>query len=296
MPRIDKNRSVLTPLEPISLHKTENTKMYSVWQPFGKAIQCVKENRSFEDVQLLLRSERGRVTRSGSVFGCDRDEFECVVTQRFRAYRIYLDLLISELINRFEPWPEWLMLCQNCFNFRNTLEFIERRESFTKLLNLPFGISPLIHEEKERLNAEYITMHRNAQRIREQLEDNAKIEKNWYVLLTESKYYENCKFINYFALQFLNRSFNECVVECEVSNFENIQTSSRHLTDKNAEMLNFISSNGPHPLVSQRLVDDFLTNHFGKNWHFTTSTSSFFISKTVDRHFQCAKSQPNSLQ
>ena len=188
------------------------------------------------------------------------------------------------------------MLCQNCFNFRNTLEFIERRESFTKLLNLPFGISPLIHEEKERLNAEYITMHRNAQRIREQLEDNAKIEKNWYVLLTESKYYENCKFINYFALQFLNRSFNECVVECEVSNFENIQTSSRHLTDKNAEMLNFISSNGPHPLVSQRLVDDFLTNHFGKNWHFTTSTSSFFISKTVDRHFQCAKSQPNSLQ
>ena len=33
---------------------------------------------------------------------------------------------------------------------------------------------------------------------------------------------------------------NECVAE--VSNFENIQTSSRHLTDKNAEMLNFISS------------------------------------------------------
>ena len=77
------------------------------------------------------------------------------------------------------------MLCQNCFNFRNTLEFIERRESFIKLLNLPFGISPLIHEEKERLNAEYVTMHRNAQRIREQLEDNAKIEKILYVLLTE---------------------------------------------------------------------------------------------------------------
>ena len=68
---------------------------------------------------------------------------------------------------------------------------------------------------------------------------------------------------------FLNRSFNECIVESEVSSVEDISTSSRHLKDENVEKLNFISSNGPHPLVSMSLVDDMLTNHFGKDWHFS---------------------------
>ena len=70
--------------------------------------------------------------------------------------------------------------------------------------------------------------------------------------------------INDFVLRSLNRSFNECVIESEVSCIENISTSSRHLKDENVEKLNFISTNGPHPLVSLNLVDDMLTNHFGK--------------------------------
>ena len=74
------------------------------------------------------------------------------------------------------------------------------------------------------------------------------------------------------------------------------QRSDRPLKDENAEKLNFIATNGPHPLVSMNLVDEMLTNHFGKDWHFTIANSKWFISKTVDRHFQCARNLPNSLQ
>ena len=104
-------------------------------------------------------------------------------------------------------------------------------------------------------------------------DDPSKLESLWYVLLTEENYFKNCKFVNHFCLHFLNRSFNECIVEFEVSSVGEIQPSSRPLKDENAEKLNFVASNGPHPLVSQKLVDDMLSRHFGKNslhWNFTT--------------------------
>ena len=61
------------------------------------------------------------------------------------------------------------------------------------------------------------------------------------------------------------------------------------MKDENVEKLNFIASNGPHSLVSMDLVDDMLTNYFGKNWHFITAQSKWFVSKTVDRHFEYAR-------
>ena len=165
-------------------------------------------------------------------------------------------------------------------------------------MDLPCGINPLLSEEKERLQSEYITLHRNAQQVIKTIksENSGNIEHLWYMLLTDEKLYESCKFVNFFSLQFLNRSFNECIVESEVSSVENIQTSKRHLKDENAEKLNFISSNGPHPLVSLNVVNDMLSTHFGNDWHFTISKSPHFISKTVDKHFKNAKAQPNSLQ
>ena len=42
-----------------------------------------------------------------------------------------------------------------------------------------------------------------------------------------------------------------------------------------------------------------LSRHFSKNsfnWKFTVVKSKWYISKTVDRHFQSARSMPNSLQ
>ena len=59
--------------------------------------------------------------------------------------------------NRFEPWPEWLVLGEKCLNFMNEEELEDRRQSFSKLLNTPHGIHPLLSDEKERLMAEYVT-------------------------------------------------------------------------------------------------------------------------------------------
>ena len=132
--------------------------------------------------------------------------------------------------------------------------------------------------------------------MNENIDTKFKSERVWYSLLTEEKYYRNCKFVNFYSLKLLNRSVNECIVESEVSSVEQIQTSGRRLKDENAEKLNFVASNGPHPLVSMNLVDDILTSRFGKDWHFTISNSKWFVSKTVDRHFQSARNLPNSLQ
>ena len=111
----------------------------------------------------------------------------------------------------------------------------------------------------------------------------------WYKLLTEEKYYRNCKFTNHFILQFFTRSLNECVVETEVSNVEHITTSERPLKDENTEMLNFVSTNGPHPLMSSKVVEDMLCHRFGKDWNFSLSNSKWFVSKVVDRHFDYAR-------
>ena len=84
-------------------------------------------------------------------------------------------------------------------------------------------------------------------------------------------------------------------MESEVSSFEQIQTRGRPLKDENAEKLHFIASNGPHPLVSMRLLDDIIDNHFDKNWHFTLANSKWYISKTIDRQFLSARNMTNSL-
>ena len=72
---------------------------------------------------------------------------------------------------------------------------------------------------------------------------------------------------------------------------------NKFLKDENVEKLNFIATNGPHPFVSMNLVYDILNNYFGKDWHFViTAESKWFVSKVVDRQFQCARILPNSLQ
>ena len=161
------------------------------------------------------------------------------------------------------------------------------------------GPSPLLTEEKNRLSAEYITLCINDETIASKLKTesgkNASQNDVWYALLTHEDYYKNCKKVNAFALKFLNRSFNESVVEVEVSNLKQTSTENRSLLQKTTEMLNFVSTNGPHPLVSMNVVDSFLDLHFGKNWHFTVNLSKFYVSQCVDGHFKSAKELPNSL-
>ena len=78
-------------------------------------------------------------------------------------------------------------------------------------------------------------------------------------------------------------------METKVSKVEGIQTNDRPRKDENAEKLNFISSNGPHTLMSTKIVEEMLLRHFGDDWHFTLVNSKWFVLKTIDRYFQSAK-------
>ena len=223
-----------------------------------------------------------------------KQAFVALFVRSTQGILLNIDTLIRYLDNYFEPWPEWVVLCKKSLNFVNDWELKDRKESFKRLMEMPYGINTLLEDEKVRLMSEYLTIFTNAQDLLKK-STKLKIEELWYVLLTEEKYYKNCQLVNHFILQFFTRSFNECIVETEVSNVEGILTSERPLHDKNAEMLNFISSNGPDPLVSIKVVEDMMSKRFGKDWHFTLANSRWFVSKVVDRHFDMAKNSTNSL-
>ena len=163
------------------------------------------------------------------------------------------------------------------------------------------GPDTLLQEYRTRLSAEYITLCLNADEVTKQLKAKAQKPDDichkdiWYKLLTDETIYRHCKLVNGFALKFLNRSLNEAVVEVEVASLNETSTERRPLSTESTKMLNFISTNGPHPLVSMNLVHKFLNDHFGNNWHFTIHKSNHFVSKVVDAHFKDTKALPNSL-
>ena len=70
--------------ELIPLHKTEHNKDYVVWQVLANGIKSITENQTFNDIPLLLRADRGRVTRSRKSFACDKEGFRAIVLQRFK--------------------------------------------------------------------------------------------------------------------------------------------------------------------------------------------------------------------
>ena len=252
---------------------------------------------------MLVPADRGRVTRSSSQlqYGYEPDSFGALIKSRYALYAKLLDAILDALKRRFEPWPKWLVKCNVAFNFSDDFSNKERETAFGDLLDCPFGPTPLSSEEKDRLSAEFITMCLNASAIACELSERLKIKDHalahsvWFELLTNEQYYKSCQKVNNFALRFLNRSLNEAVVEVEVSNLKETSSDKRKLLQKNTEMLNFVSTNGPHPLVCMDVVDCFLTRHFGKNWHFTISSNKYFVSKVVDRHVRSAQELPNSL-
>ena len=278
------------------------TNDYKVWDFFNISSNQICENQTFHGVQLLVPGDRGRVTRSGSQYGYEKDVFSALIKSRYPKYTKYIQDVLDSIRRRFEPWPKWLICCEEAFNFGNDLEQQERKEAFQKLMECQAGPNPLLTEEKKRLSAEYVTLCINAETVTSKLmvssgESEKKVSQNdvWYELLTNPEMYMDCKKVNFFALKFLNRSFNEAVVEVEVSNLKQQSTESRSLLQKTTEMLNFVSTNGPHPLVSMNVVDSFLDLHFGKQWHFTVNLSKFYVSQSVDAHFRSARQLPNSL-
>lgn len=146
-----------------------------------------------------------------------------------------------------------------------------------------------------RVISEFVSFLLNGEEVKENTDKKLNQTELWYILLTEERYFKNCIHFNYFALKIINRSANEGIVEVEVKSIKDISTSKRPLQNITTERLNFISTNGPHPLVSENLIKDSLDSYFGKDWHFLRSNSSHYTSKVVDRHFKEARALPNSL-
>ncbi|MCP3848896.1 MAG: hypothetical protein GY694_01470, partial [Gammaproteobacteria bacterium] len=235
---------------------------------FNVSVKQLCEKQTFHGVQLLVPGDRGRVTRSGTKYGYEKDTFSALVKSRYTKYTKYIQDVLDSMQRRFEPWPEWLIHCEEAFNFGNELEQQEREESFKNLMECQAGPSPLLADEKKRLSAEYVTLSIHASKLMtefEKVKDTSQKQNDvWYALLTRKEYYMNCKKVNELALRFLNRSFNESVVEVEVSNLKQTSTEQRSLAQKTTEMLNFVSTNGPHPLVCVNIVDSFMDTYFGK--------------------------------
>ena len=275
------------------IFQSPHRKPFQLWQDFNDCIDILLKHQTFFGFKVLLPC--CRVTRSGSVFDCDPSSYSQLVKSCFVKYSSYIEILLFNLYCRFVPWPTWVVLCNSCFNFHYTVSDEERKLSFEKLLEEKSSAVPLKSDEKERLKAEYVTLQINASMIAKQPEVKTP-EAFWYELLTIEQYYKTCINVNEFALRFLTRTFNECSVELQVSTINSVDTSSRRLKHEMAEMLTFISTNGPYPLASLNVIEDALNRHFKeKQWHFVLSNSQHYSSKVVDRQIKESADMANEL-
>ena len=204
--------------QPFTINFEEKGK-FTVWELFSTSVREIIDHQSFHGIELLIPGDRGRVTRSGIAYGYDRDAFQSLANERFDKYAKYLDGLLLSLEDRFEPWPHWLTQSDIAFNFKNNIDLETRKKALQDLMECPFGPAPLVQEEKQRILAEYVTFFLNVQTLVEPENDPETFSHSalWYQLLTNPTFFEHCKRFNAFALRLLNRSFNEGVVEVEVS-------------------------------------------------------------------------------
>ena len=145
---------------------------------------------------------------------------------KLNVYGKYLHGQVNQFIIRFHPWPKWLLLCNETFDFENDLSNEVRMEQFDQLLDCSAGPNPLLENEKARLRAEYSTIVTNVNKASDILKSDKVTYTQtdlWYLLLTREEFYVYCKYLIAFAVKFLNRSFNEVIVESEVSSLEDIK-------------------------------------------------------------------------
>ena len=134
--------------------------------------------KHFVDSKYCCPNERGRVTRSSNVLGCEPASYLQITKSCFTKYSEYIELLLFYLHCRLVPWPKWLTLCNTCFNFISTTTKEERKDNFEKLLDQKFGPAPLKYDEKARLKAEYETLLVNVATIQEKLKLKLEFKEN----------------------------------------------------------------------------------------------------------------------
>ena len=97
--------------------QSPHRKPFQLWQDFNDCTDILLKEQTFSSFKVLLPSERGRVTRSGSVFDCDPGSYSQLVKSCFVKYSNYIEILLFNLHCRFVPWSYWVFSCNSYFNF-----------------------------------------------------------------------------------------------------------------------------------------------------------------------------------
>ena len=130
-------------LEPTGKHQS-----FQLWSDFKTGTEKLLSDQTFHGFKLLLPSERGRVSRSESSFGCEPAGYLALVKTCFGKFANYIDVLTFNLAHRLVPWPQWVRLSDDCFNFCSEMTDKQRKISLEELKHEKVGPVPQMNDEK----------------------------------------------------------------------------------------------------------------------------------------------------
>ena len=188
---------------------------------------------------------------------------------------------------RFQ-WPEWVSLVETCFDFKKDIPASERKEAFSKLLNIKNSPHSLTEKEESVLREEYASLILVIESVMSGMPDKkTPMEDILYKVYTEPSLYSNSKKVLAYSLRWLSKTFNESNCESFFHTLKDIDDSGKPLNFETVEDLCFIKYNGPNPLKAKTLIRGALNRHFDKKpWHFLTESKKFFISPCVSGQLQ----------
>ena len=140
-------------LEPTGKHQS-----LQLWSDFKTGTEKFLSDQTFHGFKLLHSSERRRVTQREFSFGCEPVGYLALVKTCFGKFANYIDVLTFNLAHRLVPWPQWVCLSGDCFNFCSELADEKRKTSQEGLIQEKLGPVPLTNDEKTRIHAEYVTL------------------------------------------------------------------------------------------------------------------------------------------
>ena len=70
---------------------------YKLWDSFKKSVDMQCDFKKCHGVPLITRGYRGRVTRSGSKYGYDKEAFSALVKSRYPKYAKFLKDILEKL-------------------------------------------------------------------------------------------------------------------------------------------------------------------------------------------------------
>ena len=127
----------------------------------------------------------------------------------------------------------------------------------------------LTDEDKKKLKGQYKLL---VDRVDPMLEEKLSDYELWYKICTDSKIYDSIQeFIGY-SIHFLIQDQNECSVESVIGDIQKIDSRFRpRLKHETVEKQEFLTKNGPDPLLSKNLRFKALDRMWPEGWHFLVS-------------------------